>query len=98
NVTPSFFTVLGAQPERGRLFSEEEGTPGKNKVAVLSHAYAAKQPGGIDGVVGRTMRFDDQVTASSACCPSGSPSSIPTSASSCRRPSSPRISARIAAG
>ena len=61
NVTPSFFTVLGAQAERGRLFSEEEGTPGKNKVAVLSHAYAAKQPGGIDGVVGRTMRFDDQV-------------------------------------
>src|SRR5690349_6056581 len=37
NVTPSFFTVLGAQAERGRLFTEEEGTVGKNKVAVLSH-------------------------------------------------------------
>jgi predicted permease len=61
NVTPSFFAVLGARAERGRLLTEDEGTPGKNKVAVLSHAYAAKQPGGIGGVVGRTLRLNDEV-------------------------------------
>jgi len=61
NVTPSFFQVLGAKAERGRLFSEEEGTPGKNKVAVLSHVYAAKLPGGVDGAVGRTLRLNDEV-------------------------------------
>ena len=38
NVTPSFFQVLGATAARGRLFTEAEGTPGKNKVALLSHA------------------------------------------------------------
>ena len=30
-VTPSFFQVLGASAARGRLFTEEEGTPGRNK-------------------------------------------------------------------
>ena len=32
NVTPSFFEVLGTTAARGRLFTEAEGTPGKNKV------------------------------------------------------------------
>ena len=31
NVTPSFFQVLGAKAERGRLLSEEEGTPGRTR-------------------------------------------------------------------
>jgi predicted permease len=61
NVTPSLFQVLGATAVRGRLFSEEEGTPGRNKVAVLSHAFAARQPGGVGGAVGRTLRLNDEV-------------------------------------
>ncbi|HWJ56977.1 MAG TPA: ABC transporter permease [Vicinamibacterales bacterium] len=60
-VTPSFFQVLGAKAERGRLLSEDEGTPGKNKVAVLTHAFAARQPGGVEGAVGRTLRLDDEI-------------------------------------
>ena len=59
NVTPSFFRVLRARAERGRLFTEEEGTTGHEKVAVLSHTFAQRQPGGIDGIVGRTLRLDD---------------------------------------
>jgi predicted permease len=61
NVTPSFFQTLGATAERGRLLSEDEGTPGKNKVAVLSHDFAAKQPGGVDGSVGRTVRLNEEI-------------------------------------
>lgn len=57
-VTPSFFTVLRTQAARGRLFTEQEGTPGHERVAVLSHAFASRQPGGIDGIVGRTLRLD----------------------------------------
>ena len=52
NVTPSFFRVLRTAALRGRLFIEDEGTPGRNKVALLSQAFAARQPGGLDGVVG----------------------------------------------
>ena len=61
NVTPSFFPVLGANAQRGRLLSEDEATPGKHKVAVLSHAFAAKQPAGIDGMVGRDIRLNDEL-------------------------------------
>jgi predicted permease len=61
NVTPSFFQVLGAQPSRGRLFAEEDGTVGKNKVAVLSYAFAARQPAGIDGIVGSRLRLNGEV-------------------------------------
>ena len=61
NVTPSFFEVLGTTAARGRLFSEAEGTPGKNKVVLLSHTFAARQPGGVDAAVGRQLRLDDEV-------------------------------------
>jgi predicted permease len=61
NVTPSFFQVLGATAERGRLFTEAEGTPGRNKVAIVSHAFAALQPEGVDGIVGRQLRLDGQL-------------------------------------
>src|ERR687897_1597728 len=42
NVTPSFFEVLGTTAARGRLFSEAEGTPGRNKVVLLSHTFASR--------------------------------------------------------
>jgi predicted permease len=61
NVTPSFFHVLGVRAAAGRLFREEEGTPGKNKVAILSHVFASKQPGGVRGIVGRQLRMDDEL-------------------------------------
>jgi predicted permease len=61
NVTPSFFRVLGAVAANGRLFREDEGTPGHNKVAVVSHAYASKQPGGTGGIVGRQVRLNDEL-------------------------------------
>ena len=61
NVTPSFFQVLGAQPSSGRLFAEADGTPGKNKVVVLSYTFAARQPAGINGIVGSRLRLNGEV-------------------------------------
>ena len=61
NVTPSFFQTLGARAVRGRLLSEDEATPGKHKVAVLSQTFAAKQPGGLDGAVGRDVRLNEEL-------------------------------------
>jgi predicted permease len=60
NVTPSFFRVLRAQALRGRLFTEDDGQVGHNHVVVLSHAFAVKQAGGIDRVVGRELRLNDE--------------------------------------
>src|SRR5687768_14797449 len=61
NVTPSFFRTLGTTAIRGRLLTDDEGTPGKNKVAVLSQSFAARQPGGLDGVVGTDIRLNDEL-------------------------------------
>jgi putative ABC transport system permease protein len=60
NVTPSFFNVLRVSPYRGRLFTEADGTPGRNSVVLVSHAFAQKQAGGVDGIVGRHLRLDDR--------------------------------------
>jgi predicted permease len=61
NVTPSFFQVLGVPAAVGRLFREEEGIRGRNRVVILSHALAAKQPGGAAGIVGQQMRLNDEL-------------------------------------
>jgi predicted permease len=59
-VTPSFFPVLRTRALRGRLFTDEEGQPGREHVAVLTHTFARTQPGGPDGVVGRELHLDGQ--------------------------------------
>jgi predicted permease len=59
-VTPSFFRVLRARAVRGRLFTEEEGRPGHEHVALLSSAFAQRLPGGIGGIVGTTLRLNNE--------------------------------------
>jgi len=50
--TPNFFSILGAQPVVGRLFSEQDD--GRD-VVVLSHGLWQSLFGGDPGAVGRTM-------------------------------------------
>src|SRR5262249_32254593 len=59
-VTPSFFHVLRAQAAEGRLFTEEDGTPGGSHVVVLTAAFAARRLGDAGGAVGRALRLDDE--------------------------------------
>ena len=56
-VSPGFFTVLGAAPHIGRLFSESDGYPaapaeGGPPLAVLSHGFWQRHFGGNRAVVG----------------------------------------------
>lgn len=60
SVTPSFFHVLRTTPARGRFFLDDEGTVGQEKVVVLSHAFASRQAGGADGVIGRELLLNDE--------------------------------------
>jgi predicted permease len=60
DVTPSFFHALRARSVRGRLFTEDDGTTGRDHVVVLSQDFAERMPGGLDGIVGQTLRLDDQ--------------------------------------
>src|SRR5678816_3322385 len=61
--TAAMFTMLGAQPLMGRLFTAEEDVSGPPRVAVLSHALWTRQFGGDPDIVGRALTLDtNQVT------------------------------------
>jgi predicted permease len=57
-VTPSFFTVLGVRPLLGRTFTEEEGTLGKEKVAVLTEGLWKDMFARDPNVAGKDIRLN----------------------------------------
>ncbi|MFZ0427707.1 MAG: ABC transporter permease, partial [Acidobacteriota bacterium] len=56
-VTPSFFRLLGIQPQLGRLFSEDEGELGNEGKVVLSYGLWQQLYGGDRNVLGRDVRI-----------------------------------------
>ncbi len=57
-VTPSFFAVLGVQPLLGRVFAEDEGRRGRNKVVVLSHSFWQARFGGAANILGQSVTLN----------------------------------------
>ena len=57
-VTGNFWSVLGAQPLVGRVFTEEEDTRGA-RVVVISHGLWQRRFGASPDVVGRTISLND---------------------------------------
>ncbi len=60
-VTPNYFSVLGVEAHRGRVFSSEsdpETSP--DRVAVLSHWLWENRFGSDEGVIGRMVRLNGQ--------------------------------------
>ena len=58
-VTPSFFRVLRVRPALGRTFTEDEGTEGRNRVAVLSFELWRQAFGSDPNIIGRDIRLND---------------------------------------
>ncbi|HEX7117182.1 MAG TPA: ABC transporter permease [Longimicrobiales bacterium] len=59
--TASYFPVLGLRPQRGRWFGPEHDRVGSAMVAVVSHRAWRTLLGGDPGVVGRTIRLNNQL-------------------------------------
>ncbi len=59
-VTHNFFSALGAEAGRGRVFLPEEDQPGRNKVVVLSHAFWQRRFAGDPGVVNGQITLNDE--------------------------------------
>jgi hypothetical protein len=59
-VTPSFFRVLRARAAHGRLLTDDDGQLGRQYVALLSHDFAARLPGGVTGILQRELRLNDR--------------------------------------
>jgi putative ABC transport system permease protein len=58
-VSGNYFSVLGVGPARGRLLSQaDDGAPGANPVAVLSHRYWMTHLGADPNVVGKTIALN----------------------------------------
>jgi predicted permease len=54
-VTPDYFAALEAQPMLGRSFIEEEGTPGKDHVAILSYPLWRDHFAADPSIAGKTI-------------------------------------------
>jgi predicted permease len=55
---PSLFRMLRATAARGRVFTEDEGEPGKERTVVLSHGLWQRLFGGSDAAVGQDLRIN----------------------------------------
>jgi predicted permease len=58
--SPSLFGVLGVQPLAGRTFTDQEATPGNDRVVVLSHRLWSTRFGARADVVGSDIRLDGE--------------------------------------
>jgi len=57
DVTSDFFPTLGISPLIGRTFSPDEGTDGRDTVAVLSYGLWQRRFAGDPAIVGRTIQL-----------------------------------------
>ncbi len=63
DATADFFATFGVQPMLGRIYTADEETPGRNRVAILSHHIWQSRFGGAPDIVGRSVRLNaEQVT------------------------------------
>jgi predicted permease len=58
--SPSLFSVLAVPPLLGRSFTDEEATPGNERVVVLSHRLWSTRFGGRSDVIGNDVRLDGE--------------------------------------
>jgi predicted permease len=59
NVSPGFFTMLGATPEKGRLFGPQDFALGFAEAAIISDALWHRAYGADPNAIGRSMRLDN---------------------------------------
>jgi predicted permease len=57
-VTASLFTLLGASADIGRTFTAAEEQPGRERVAIVSHALWSRRFGADRAIVGRLVSID----------------------------------------
>lgn len=60
-VSPSYFAMLGARPEIGRLFDSRDESEGFAEAAVISDGLWRREFGGDPNVLGRKIRMDNDL-------------------------------------
>jgi putative ABC transport system permease protein len=70
-VTPNFFSTLGVQAQRGRTFTQTEGSPEGSPVAVISDSLWHSRFGGIPNLAGQTVTLDSVAYSVVGVLPAG---------------------------
>jgi putative ABC transport system permease protein len=60
-VSPSYFLMLGVEPELGRCFRPDDERPGIGEITVISYNMWQRRFGGDLSVIGKTLRLDDDL-------------------------------------
>jgi putative ABC transport system permease protein len=60
SVSSNFFTVVGIQPHRGRLFEENDARPSEPAAVVISHALWVGEFGATTSIVGQSISLNDR--------------------------------------
>jgi putative ABC transport system permease protein len=58
-VSWNFFPMLGVKPQLGRLFTEQDDRPGATPSALISYGLWTEKFGGGSGVIGKTIRLNE---------------------------------------
>jgi hypothetical protein len=66
-VSPNYFSMLGATPELGRLFGHQDFALGFAPVVVISDALWRRSYGADPGVLGRSLRLDKRSVYDCRC-------------------------------
>ena len=61
NVTPNYFTLLGARPEKGRLFGPQDFALGFAEAAVISDGLWRRAFGTDPNLLGRKVQLDNDL-------------------------------------
>ncbi len=77
-VSPALFRILGVPPTLGRAFLPEEETPGRDRVAILGHAFWTREFGADPDILGRSLLLDDIPREIVGVMPAGFGFPIPT--------------------
>jgi putative ABC transport system permease protein len=60
-VTPNYFSVLGADAQLGRVFDPRDATPGYNLEVVISDGLWRREFGADPRIIGKALRLDNDV-------------------------------------
>jgi predicted permease len=56
--SPDYFTLLGAKPALGRVYTPQDAAPGFLEPVVISHGFWGRYYGSDPNIIGRKMRLD----------------------------------------
>jgi predicted permease len=69
--SPDYFTLLGARPELGRVYTQQDAAPGFLDLVVISNGFWRRYYGSDPKIIGRKMRLDSDMYTIVGVMPSG---------------------------